>query len=369
MSKKLLLPVYAMTAIAYTALANNPYIHEVMEYRPAPGQFINVLPAPADGETPAEAATRVLAGKQPGGMICLGAFGGYTVFRFDHPVANVQGDYDFKISGNAPPTGSSEPGIVSVSIDVNQNGLPDDPWYELAGSNYALETTLHDYSVTYRRPGPDDSGEHYIRWTDNIGGEGWLASNAFHKQPYWLAWDNDSETLTFAGTRLAPNKVDKNGDGTYFVLEPLPWGYVDNISAAQDPGFNLEWAVDSNGNPVHLAYADFFKVHTAILQTNGSLGETSTEITGAEDLHPDADINTSLPAVTHAPVVVIGLGHSHITVRSTVATACSIISATGATVTRSLLLHPGDNFLDTTSMPHGIYILSTPLTTIKFVIR
>lgn len=369
MSKKLLLSAYAIVAIAYAATANSPYISEVMEYCPAPGQFINVLPSPADGETPADAATRVLAGKQSGGMISLGAFGGYAVFRFDHPVSNVQGSYDFKINGNAPPSGSSEPGIVSVSIDVNQNGLPDDPWYELAGSNYSLESTLHRYSVTYHRPADDADGEQYIRWTDNIGGEGWMAKNAFRRQPYWPAWEDSSATLTFSGTRLAPNKVDKNGDGSYFVLETLPWGYVDNIPAAQDPGFNLEWAVDADGNPVHLAYADFFKVHTAILQDCGPLGETSTEITGAEDLHPDAAVNTSMASVSPDTPVVISYDRSRITVRTAAATVCSIFSAAGVGVANSIHLQPGDNVLENTSLPSGIYILSTPVSTVKFVIR
>ena len=37
--------------------------------------------------------------------------------------------------------GSSEPGIVLVSKDTNGNGLADDEWYELAGSEYNSPAT------------------------------------------------------------------------------------------------------------------------------------------------------------------------------------------------------------------------------------
>ncbi len=51
--------------------------------------------------------------------------------------------------------GSCEPGIVEVSFDTNQNGLPDDEWYELAGSEYYKPETVKEYSITYRKPDPD----------------------------------------------------------------------------------------------------------------------------------------------------------------------------------------------------------------------
>ena len=71
-------------------LTVNPYISRVFEYMPAPGQFINTLPAATEEDTPqtmAQKAEDAIA-NNAGGMICLGAFGGYVVFGFDHPVAN-----------------------------------------------------------------------------------------------------------------------------------------------------------------------------------------------------------------------------------------------------------------------------------------
>ena len=39
-----------------------------------------------------------------------------------------------------------------VSVDVNGNGLPDDEWYELAGSEYQKPSTIKNYEITYYRP-------------------------------------------------------------------------------------------------------------------------------------------------------------------------------------------------------------------------
>jgi hypothetical protein len=78
------------------------------------------------------------------------------VVGFDHPIVNVPGEYDFKALGNAF-TNSSEPGIVMVCQDLNKNGQPDadEPWYELAGSEYNHSQTVHNYEITYYRPEPD----------------------------------------------------------------------------------------------------------------------------------------------------------------------------------------------------------------------
>ena len=79
------------------------FIAKVFEFKPAPGQFINDLPAANDGETTArilERANTYLA-KKDGNLVSLGAFGGYVVFGFDHSVVNVKGKRDFRILGNA----------------------------------------------------------------------------------------------------------------------------------------------------------------------------------------------------------------------------------------------------------------------------
>lgn len=373
--------VGAAVFVASTAFANTPYISEVTDYCPAPGQFVNVLPAVKDGESPAEAATVALRGKASAGTVSLGAFGGYIVFRFDHPVVNVRGEYDFKVYGNTPSSGSAEPGIVSVCIDSNHNGVADDQWYELAGSNYSLGTSLRNYTISYHRPDPvapavpDPNAPtvvnmHYIRWTDNDGKEGWVQRNSFHPQSYWPGWRDSDETISFTASRLASNKLDKYGNSSYYVLESLPWGYVDNQPNATDPGFNLDWAVDSDGQPVNLPYVDFIKVHTAVLENNGWLGESSTEICGAEDLHPAAVADlSSATAIAAISLAIVDVSSEEILIRASQESCCALYNAAGQLLRPFISLVAGDNRLKLDGIGKGLYILRTRDRTFKFVLN
>ena len=64
-------------------------------------------------------------------------------------------------------------------------------------------------------------------------------------------------------------------------------GYVDNHPNDKEDkiSFDIDWAVDREGNPVYLPGVDFIRVYTGVNQQCGWLGETSTEISRAEDLH------------------------------------------------------------------------------------
>lgn len=284
----------------------SPYIARVYEYCPAPGQFVNEMPRFEPGDTYADIlqkAEESISGTNDT-MITLGGYGGYVTFGFDHTVMNIPGERDFRIWGNCfyellqpdKKGGSAEPGIVMVSYDANCNGEPDDPWYELAGSEYYSPKTLHDYQLTYFRPDPEReviadeenslNDVNYIRWEDNLGAAGYLSKNIFHAQDYFPKWIS-ADRLTFCGSRLAPNGEDISGYGAYYVLYSYPWGYVDNHpnDYADLNSFDISWAVDSAGNPVELPGVDFIRVYTGVNQSCGWLGETSTEISRAQDLH------------------------------------------------------------------------------------
>ena len=283
----------------------SPYISKVYEYCPAPGQFINEMPRYEEGdtyETILQKAEESISGTNDI-MISLGGYGGYVTFGFDHTVINIPGEKDFRIWGNAfyellnpdQRGGSAEPGIVMVSYDTNCNGLPDE-WYELAGSEYYKAETRHNYTITYRRPDPDripeedDSGFlddiNYIPWSDSDGASGHMAKNTFHNQSYYPLWIK-ADNISFTGTRLAPNGIDLSGTGRYYVLYAYDWGYVDNHPNEYDElnSFDISWAVDSEGNKVHLPGVDFVRVYTGLNQYCGWLGETSTELSRAQDLH------------------------------------------------------------------------------------
>lgn len=286
----------------------SPYISRVYEYRPAPGQFVNEMPRYEEGDGYAEIlqkAEESISGTNDI-MITLGGYGGYVTFGFDHTVVNVPGEADFRIWGNCfyeltnpdRKGGSAEPGIVMVSYDSNCNGLPDDEWYELAGSEYDSPATRHGYTITYNRPEPghkpvadeDNSLDdiYYISWKDSLGETGWISKNIFHNQDYFPRWITD-DSLTFSGSLLAPNAEDASGNGTYYVLYSYAWGYVDNHpnEYADLNSFDIGNAVDRDGKPVNLPGADFVRVYTGVNQYCGWLGETSTEISRAQDLHID----------------------------------------------------------------------------------
>lgn len=308
MRKKLLLFLAAALLCAFTAKAQrradaaqySKYIKAVDEYRPAPGQFTNVYPEYADGDNAASMATKcteqIAANAQ--GLISLGGFGGYVTFHFDHSIANISGKNDFYIMGNASKAliagytetgGSSEPGIVMVSRDDNNNGLPDDQWYELSGSADvdSVGKVTYNYEITYTYSAMND-----VPWTDSKGRTGTIVRNSYHQQEYFPLWLTAEGTLTFSGTLLPNNGVNINQGDFQWVQMFMRNGYVDNKPNNDSiaNSFNIEWAVDANRQPVNLDRIDFVRIYTGMNQMCGWLGETSTEVRGAEDLHLDESI-------------------------------------------------------------------------------
>lgn len=267
------------------------YATHVLEYMPAPGQFMNTTTtAYKNGFTHKqilEYATELVKKRY---IISLGGYGGYITLGFDHSIPNKPGSYDFKIIGNAynangeAKGGSSEPGIVLVSKDTNGNGLPDDEWYELAGSEYNSDKTIHNYEITYYRPTPllED-----VKWKDNQGNEGVIPRNIYHKEnSYYPVWIEEDQ-LTFRGSRLPDNAINKGtAENENWIQYPFAWGYADNQpNTSEFSQFKIDWAVDSEGNKVQLESIDFVRIYTAVNQVCGWLGETSTEISTVEDLH------------------------------------------------------------------------------------
>ncbi len=306
------------------------YISEVLEYKPAPGQFIN----DAAWGTPASAQS--LIGKITG-HLTLGSFGGYVIFKFDNPVKNDPDNpfgVDFTIFGN--PLKSpilkivswSEHGIVSVMKDENGNGKPDDTWYELAGSDYFFSTTRKKYSVTYINPNQAVATD--VPWTDNFSNSGKILKNEYHEQPYYPLKVNFPDVnqvkYTLTGTQVE-DEVDMS-DPSYVLSVKKAFGYVDNqirnlstmdylmpdnpytlgVENSGGDAFDISWAVDEDGNYVDLDAIDFVKIHNAVLANAGWLGEISTEVTGAVDVPPNASITgvNDMVVIKHLPKKING---------------------------------------------------------------
>lgn len=283
-----------------TLTAQNPEtpytanIQNVLDYCPAPGQFVNKMPEYTDGDTPEQMNEKALQIIQSGSTVTLGSYGGYIVCGFDHTVANLAG-YDLRIEGNSF-EGNSEPGIVSVAFDRNKNGRPDaDEWYELAGSEHRKGLTTPGYTVTYNRPAenhtptpsPTDpfiTDDTYIAWSDNKGKSGYLFRNQFHANDYFPRW-RTGNSLTLTGTLLPGNAINTGtADAPNWILNAFEYGYADNLPNARSL-FDIDNAIDQNGLPVKLPGIDFVRIQTGLLQYCGWSGNTSTDVSRIVDLH------------------------------------------------------------------------------------
>ena len=312
------LPFYLFTLLPLHAQrmddlpVHSKYIQAVDEYRPAPGQYINDVPEYETGDTEADMirkCTESLANNNRG-LVALGAYGGYITFHFDHSIANVPGQRDFAIWGNSyqeelglfPGAGMGEAGIVMVSKDVNGNGLPDDPWYEISGSCDvdSVGKVDYGYEITYHRNPMGKSP-----WEDNRCNKDSLDRwDRYHPQEYYPEWLPDG--LVFKGARLPRNgwdmteAVPRSYSQYFWVLYFFAWGYADNqpneladrvTPNVEGCGIDIGWAVDEQRQPVNVDFVDFVRVYTGLNQKCGWLLDTSTEIIGAEDLHLDASID------------------------------------------------------------------------------
>lgn len=299
-----MLTLLATMFIAHGVSAQSSLGYKVVELHQAPGQFVNELPEADDETTQEEVCENAMATLSQNYLVSLGSYGGYITVRFDEPIYNGPGS-DILVLGNgfyaaSDPVygdktigGSIEPGIVYVGVG---DDVATAKWYELAGSEY-FSSEIHDFSITYYKPTTEDMTDNYIRWrctwTDKDGtprdSTGYHPKMQYHRQSYWPQYEQKDE-LTFKGGRLPNNAIDQSGNGTYWVqyrYSADSYGYADACPAKDsiNSSFDINWAVDENGCPIHLEYVNFVRVATGIFQYCGWLGETSTEVAAFADLH------------------------------------------------------------------------------------
>lgn len=290
------------TASANVTLSihTDPGVARVIDFLPAPGQFTNTNWSPTiDQLNPSDHA------------VSLGTFGGYIVYGFHQPIKNNPLNpygVDFQIKGNsfvAAVKGVwTEPGAVMVMKDENKNGLPDDTWYELAGSDYWLDSSHRNIEMTYINP--KYNKRYTVPWHTTDGMAGAVLTNQFHQQSYFPdehAYANAKrDSITYSGT-LIMSSLDKRAP-SYIEFTRCPiFGYADNkgydkndLTVGHDPYnemydcFDISWAVDKDGNYVDLDEIDFVKVYSAGAVNAGWLGEWSTEVLGMSAVAPNPEL-------------------------------------------------------------------------------
>ncbi|MDR1096222.1 MAG: bacterial Ig-like domain-containing protein [Spirochaetaceae bacterium] len=203
----------------------------------------------------------------------LGSAGGYEVWTVEHQPS-------YKIEGNA--FGSwQEAGVVWMQEDNNGNGLPDEMWYELRGSDEDNATwkdkITRRYAVTYINGSPDATKNQYgqtirdVYWADSKGRSG-LIPGGFPSN-----WGVTGDIVTYTGTLL---RDDGNiATGNYGGMDQLE-GYADAIGDT----FFVNKAMRADGTPVTLSSVKFIKVQTALFRYGGIFGDVSTEIQYADFL-------------------------------------------------------------------------------------
>jgi hypothetical protein len=320
--KTILMLLAVGAALPAPAAAQTPFATAVLEFAPAPGQFVND-PLYDD---PAAALGRPYGGgfSGPGtsSLVSLGGFGGSIILGFDHTVrddpANPFG-LDAIVYGNALWVGANpnrrwaECGFIEISRDANSNGLPDDAWFLIPGSH-----------VTDLRPATE-GGQYAVQTWDDV-----TADPTYPPEDETWIPPGRTGVWTSAGYRLPPaifenpvvvnpNGTDATEDGIFGYADYSPTlklGDLNGDNQIDDPeitpeafyvrpdhpfqvgltpgcgggdAFDIAWAVDpATGEPAGLDGFDFIRITTAvnrvILLPPPPLNELSTEIDAVADV-------------------------------------------------------------------------------------
>ncbi len=306
-------------AITRTAQADSPFATNVVDFQPAPGQFVNhpqfndpdrALGPPAGGG---------VSGPDNTSCVSLGGFGGSITLAFDHTVAddplNPFG-LDAIVFGNAYWVGAdparhwAECATIEISRDVNGDGQPggepDEPWFLIPGSHltdppqqYAVQTWDDDIADdTYPPASPDWLPPGVTGQWDTAAYE--LPSELFGQ----LVIDNPSDDAALEGiygyADFTPTLVlgDLDADDVVDDTSMTPDAFYtvpdDPLTVGISPesgggdAFDIAWAIDPlTGEPANLIGFDFIRITGAVYAVSPTFGEKSPEIDAVADVSPD----------------------------------------------------------------------------------
>lgn len=238
--------------------------------------------------------------------VSLGAAGGYIQMDLASPIYDLATNkygVDFIVYGNAF-NGNPEAGAVKVF--GYKAGDTTGAWYDLAGSLYYDSISKNNATVSYKRiASGTDAGIWYKinngSWTKFTTNTAWWPDTTKGYGDTWgsvdgVTWDQTNDIITYTGVSLVKDTdttndyqfgyfdVHVNGSNYGAALNPYT---VTNADKGGD-GFDIAWAVDSNGAPAGLSHITKVRVYTAAaLTSNGTafttpsiFGETSAEFCG-----------------------------------------------------------------------------------------
>ncbi len=312
-------------AAGHGARAQTPFAIRVLDYSPAPGQWVN----DSNFNDPAVALGRPFAGgfdaQGRSSLVSLGGFGGSITLAFDHTVKDdplnpwgmdaIVFSNAFWIAEVGPPDPNihwAECATIEISLDANSNGQADDEWYLIPGSH--IPNPQQQFLV--------------IWWDDDVNDDTYPPEhNSWIPPGYVGMWPTYAYELPyelFGPPRVTNPSVDPTREGIFGYAEyspTLPLGDLNADNVVDDPtvtpedfftvpddplvvgitpgsgggdAFDIAWAIDPITRlPADLPGFDFIRLTTAVNAVDSGdpdrpgTNEKSAEIDAVADVAPD----------------------------------------------------------------------------------
>lgn len=330
---KLLLLLRAFSVLSVFSVVNVPvsasdFATAVINFTPAPGQFINDPNFSDPSRAIGPPAGGGLFGADNSKLVSLGGFGGSITLAFSAPVTddplNPWG-LDAIVYSNAFYAGTNpnrrfaEAAVIEIARDANHNALADDPWFLIrapgipATPNSAQQSQLWDDNPSTPAPPANldwyPAAPAFPAWPASYITTTIRLPSLFEvivlQNPLGLSATLESH---YALADLSPTLLlgDTNADDTvdnpainpadFYTAPDNPFVVGVTPGSGGGDSFDIAWAVDAaTGALANLPSFDFIRITTAVHRVDPLLGEMSSEISAVADVRPRAsfyDLNT-----------------------------------------------------------------------------
>ena len=309
--------IVSVGALVPRVMASNPFAADVVEFAPAPGQFVN--------EPYFNDPTMALGPPSGGGtydpdnssVVTLGGFGGLITLKFDHIVEdNLLNPFgmDAIVFGNAFWVDSearrhwAECATIEIALDANGNGQIDEEegWYLIPGSHITdpagqLETQIWDTNTddttyppaleSWIPPGyPETWTTEAYRLPPELF-DPWIIENPSAEQGVEGIFGYGDYTPTLLrGDMDGDNVVDDSliSPEEFYTVPDDPFTVGITPGSGGGDAFDIAWAIDPyTGLPAELPGFDFLRLTNGTNFVMEPFGEKSPEIDAVADVEPD----------------------------------------------------------------------------------